>query len=184
MTARAVRFCWGQRDSGGPDVVLEAGYEGDSIVPLCYDVGQLHRPVSLWKSSGHETAHAASSLLATEPRSKTAAPTHLRSDQLETRELTPGLLLDDRLDLRVRLGERGVQALVLSHGVSMSCPSSNPPPVVALVARARRRVALTKSWGMGTDEDILIAFALRWGRREEEMDLREVRRLLHGGLGG
>jgi hypothetical protein len=39
--------------------------------------------------------------------------THLGSDELETGELTPCLILDDLLDLRVGLGKRGVEALVL-----------------------------------------------------------------------
>jgi hypothetical protein len=69
-------------------------------------------------------------------------PSHLGSNQLETGELAPGLILDDLLDLGVGLGERSVETLVLRGNVS-----------AAGHCTGRR----TKSVGMGTDEDILIA---------------------------
>lgn len=112
------------RLGSGPGVVWEIGDEGDSIVSLYHEIGAN----SIVQS---RCRNRADSKQPTPPPPDTSGRTtfkdrrtHLRSDQLETRELTPGLLLDDRLDLRVRLGERGVQALVLSHGVSASCPSS------------------------------------------------------------
>lgn len=39
--------------------------------------------------------------------------THLGSDKLETRELTPSLLLDERVDLGVSLGQGLVETSVL-----------------------------------------------------------------------
>lgn len=67
--------------------------------------------------------------------------TDLGSNELETGKLTPCLVLDDLGDLGVSLGEGSVETLVLFESVGAP-PSST---------------ALTKSEGIGMEEDILIA---------------------------
>ena len=77
------------------------------------------------------------------PELASGKATHLGSDELQTRELPPCLLFDQRVDLGVGILERGVKLLVLSIG------SATRLDMIGCCL-------LTKSVGMGTDDDILM----------------------------
>lgn len=108
-------------------------------------------------------------------------PTHLGGNELETGELTPGLLLNEVVDLGVVLLQRLVQHVVL-RWVSVWTFRNGSHTATRLVA-----VTLTKSWGTGTEDDILTkgltVLAEREVRRRGE-ETRDLRRGIDGGEKG
>jgi hypothetical protein len=98
--------------------------------------------------------------------------TYLGSDKLQTRELSPGLLLNEIMDLGVGLLEGSVKTVVLS---SSQLPSKIPSS--SAETERQEKEVLTKSVGTGIEDDILIDWLTKVGVRLNEgvIDLKAFR---------
>lgn len=103
---------------------------------------------------------------------------YLGSNELESGELTPCLLLDELVNLGVGLLERGVEAGVLADRPrhQQTCLRTWERWIV--------NVTLTKSLGTGTEEDILIAARAWTGLAAVLRVVRIDRALDNDGIGG